>query len=145
MSQDHDRRLLDAGKKNLNQTQMKPKVWQFIGFKSIIETAMCQRVYASTCKKEDVALFFVRNKFYAINATCPHVGGPLDTIVDMEDLLRREVPHVICPWHHYVYNLETGIAEEGLKAEIYNVKVEEEKVYILHHAKLSLKPFETEI
>ncbi len=50
---------------------------------------------------ENVALFNVYGKFYAISNTCPHQGGPLG-----EGTLDREV--VTCPWHGWQYNVKTG-------------------------------------
>ncbi|XP_002131053.2 Rieske domain-containing protein-like [Ciona intestinalis] len=145
MSQESGASKVIQRKNKLNQQQAKPKVWQYVGYKSILETATCQRLYSINGKRDDISLFYVHGNFYAINATCPHAGGPLDVIVDLEDLVKREEPHVICPWHHFSFNLLTGKAEEGLQAETYQVKVDGEKVYVFHSYKLSVKPFETEI
>jgi 3-phenylpropionate/trans-cinnamate dioxygenase ferredoxin subunit len=40
-------------------------------------------------------------KFYALQADCPHMGGPLaeGTLVDSQ---------IECPWHHYLFDLTTG-------------------------------------
>ena len=46
------------------------------------------------------AVFNVGGKYWAIEDTCPHRGGPLS-----EGILADEV---ICPWHGSRFNLKTG-------------------------------------
>ena len=48
-----------------------------------------------------VAVFNVDGRFYAIDDTCPHRGGPLS-----EGDLEGEV--VTCPWHGSKFNVTTG-------------------------------------
>src|SRR5438067_8479291 len=45
-------------------------------------------------------VFNVGGKYWAIEDTCPHRGGPLS-----EGILADEV---ICPWHGSRFNLKTG-------------------------------------
>ncbi|KAK3095212.1 hypothetical protein FSP39_011614 [Pinctada imbricata] len=73
-----------------------------------------------------------------MDAICSHEGGPLEQ-GDIEDLDGRL--KIICPWHCYDFDLETGISSSGLKQEVYEVKVEEGNVYIYKGEELSLKPF----
>ena len=40
-------------------------------------------------------------KVHALDAVCPHQGGPLDKGTICEGKLE-------CPWHHFVYDLATG-------------------------------------
>lgn len=44
-------------------------------------------------------------KYYATGAKCTHYGAPLATGVCQNG-------HVICPWHHAVFNLQSGDSEE---------------------------------
>ena len=48
-----------------------------------------------------IAVFNVDGRFYAIDDTCPHRGGPLS-----EGELEGEV--VTCPWHRSTFNVTTG-------------------------------------
>jgi nitrite reductase (NADH) small subunit len=48
-----------------------------------------------------LAVFNVDGRFYAIDDTCPHRGGPLS-----EGELEGEV--VTCPWHRSTFNVTTG-------------------------------------
>ena len=65
------------------------------------------------------ALFNVDGKFYAIDNTCTHRGGPLS-----EGDLRGD--EVTCPWHGSRFNVKTGSvltppARQGVK--IFPVRV----------------------
>lgn len=67
-----------------------------------------------------VAIFNVDGTLYAIDAVCPHAGGPLDE-GEVED------GKVTCPWHGSVFDLRTGAvetppAEKGVTA--YSVRRE---------------------
>ncbi len=42
-----------------------------------------------------------RGRYYAFDAACPHMAGPLDEGTIVEGRLE-------CPWHHYLYDLESG-------------------------------------
>ncbi len=53
-----------------------------------------------------VAIFKVRERYYAVDKFCYHHGGPLEQ-GDIEDLGDGKLC-VICPWHQYRLNLESG-------------------------------------
>ena len=50
---------------------------------------------------QNIAIFNLGGRFYAIENTCPHRGGPLS-----EGMMAGE--EVICPWHGSRFNLKTG-------------------------------------
>lgn len=54
----------------------------------------------------DIALFRRGNNIYAINAVCPHAGGPLEKG-------QVEGETVQCPWHDSVFNLTDGSIVHG--------------------------------
>jgi nitrite reductase/ring-hydroxylating ferredoxin subunit/uncharacterized membrane protein len=54
----------------------------------------------------DIALFRRGNQVFAINAVCPHAGGPLN-----EGQVEGET--VQCPWHDSVFNLSDGALVHG--------------------------------
>jgi nitrite reductase/ring-hydroxylating ferredoxin subunit len=60
-----------------------------------------------------------------MNATCPHMGGPLG-----EGDLDGNV--VSCPWHGWQFDVMTGncVIRPGLKQDIYPVKVEGDDLLI---------------
>jgi nitrite reductase/ring-hydroxylating ferredoxin subunit len=48
------------------------------------------------------AVFLVEDRCYVTDARCPHNGGPL-----AQGWIRRD-RELVCPWHWYAYDLETG-------------------------------------
>lgn len=48
-----------------------------------------------------IAIFILAGKYWAIEDTCPHRGGPLSEGMLAED-------EVICPWHGSRFNVKTG-------------------------------------
>ena len=72
-----------------------------------------------------IALFCVGGRYYALEAACPHEGGPLaDGVV--------QGMRVICPWHGYDFHLKTGDCglDPGLRALTYPFKVQGEDLLI---------------
>jgi len=63
---------------------------------------------------QSIAIFNLGGRFYAIENTCPHRGGPLS-----EGMMTGE--EVICPWHGSRFNVKTGAvltppAPQGVKS-----------------------------
>jgi nitrite reductase (NADH) small subunit len=56
-----------------------------------------------TVGERDLALFNVDGKFYCIDNTCPHRGGPLGEG-------RLEGCVVTCPWHGWRFDVSTGVS-----------------------------------
>jgi 3-phenylpropionate/trans-cinnamate dioxygenase ferredoxin subunit len=46
-------------------------------------------------------------RFYALQANCPHLGGPLREGKLVRSTTNQEV-WIDCPWHHYLFELSTG-------------------------------------
>jgi len=72
-----------------------------------------------------LALYRVSGKYYATTNTCAHQGGPLG-----EGTLSDKV--VMCPWHGWKFNVETGVSPvvPTVKIKTYNVKVEGSNVMV---------------
>ncbi len=72
-----------------------------------------------------IALFNLDGKFYAIDNTCKHRGGPLGE----GELIGTSV---ICPWHGWEYDVTTGknLDDDSIQLGCYPVKVEGEDVFI---------------
>lgn len=76
---------------------------------------------------EHIAVFNVNGKFYALNNTCLHKGGPLgEGIVNDSELT------VECPWHGWTYNLESGenVVDPAKKLKTYAVKVQDNDIFL---------------
>jgi len=66
-----------------------------------------------------LALFRVKDQYFAVGSLCLHRGGPL-----AEGELQGHV--VTCPWHGWQYDVRTGsfTVIPTLKVKTYNVKLE---------------------
>lgn len=71
-----------------------------------------------------IAMFRKDGKFYAIDAVCPHRGGPLhEGHVNEFDL--------ICPWHAWTFDIRSGAcATSSIPQKTYPVKVERREIWI---------------
>jgi 3-phenylpropionate/trans-cinnamate dioxygenase ferredoxin component len=72
-----------------------------------------------------IALFNAEGKFYAIENTCKHRGGPLGE----GELYGTEVT---CPWHGWSYDITTGanLDDPNIKVGCFAVKVEGDDVLV---------------
>lgn len=74
-----------------------------------------------------IALANVDGTIYAFSDSCRHEGGSLSSGV-----LRDEI--VTCPLHGWAYSVRTGkslIPPIGLRIQTYEVRIEDEAVYVL--------------
>lgn len=75
---------------------------------------------------KSIALFNVGGRFYALDNTCTHRGGPLAEG-------KVDGPGVICPWHGSKFDLQTGkvLAPPATRpVTAYRVAVEGDRVKI---------------
>ena len=72
-----------------------------------------------------MALARVEGLFYAVNAICPHRGGPL-----AEGALNGCV--ITCPWHGWTFDVRSGQPDHpgGHSVSAYEVRVEGEDVLV---------------
>lgn len=72
-----------------------------------------------------LALFNVNGRFYAIDNTCLHRGGPLGE----GDL---EGPVVTCPWHAWRWDVTTGasVNNPAVRVACFPVTVEDGQVFV---------------
>lgn len=75
--------------------------------------------------KQEIALFNLEGRFYALNDFCPHRGASL-----AEGFL--EGGRVLCPLHLFDFDLATGACGNmpHLQACTYPVKVEGDDIYV---------------
>lgn len=87
--------------------------------------------------EEDIIIIRDRgDHFYAMDARCPHEGGPLDQ-GDIEELGNRLL--VICPWHSFDFDASTGESSTGLKQTTYATRIVDNVLYVNTPVQLSLK------
>lgn len=89
----------------------------------------------------EIAVFNIDHDYYALANYCVHAGGPLcegpieqsTTVADDGwDWEYDDRTAVLCPWHHWKFDIETG---DSLDSELYSVpsyetKVENDMVYV---------------
>lgn len=78
---------------------------------------------------KEIVVFNVNGKYYAIDNTCLHAGGPLN-----EGFLDIENCKVTCSWHGWGFDLATGKCVTHPKQDVftgtYLVKVEGDEIFV---------------
>ena len=69
----------------------------------------------------NVLLLFHQNKYHLVKNKCPHQGIKLDGAKCEEGM-------IVCPWHHYAFDLKTGRGG-GLHLENYPIEFRENGIY----------------
>jgi nitrite reductase/ring-hydroxylating ferredoxin subunit len=75
--------------------------------------------------EEEIALAHVDGGFYATQAACAHLKGPLGEG-------RLQGPVLTCPWHGWQYDVRTGENEfdRAIQLRTYEVRVEDGEVRV---------------
>jgi len=78
---------------------------------------------------KEIAVFNVKDKYYAIDNICIHAGGPLS-----EGFLDTDNCQVTCTWHGWGYDLATGKCITHPKQDVftgsYSVTVQGDEIFI---------------
>lgn len=82
--------------------------WHDLGTAENLKTPSLREIKIGSLR---IALSFVNDEFKAIGGSCSHVGGPLG-----EGHLEGE--DIVCPWHYFRHNRETGVCRLGKTLEI---------------------------
>ncbi|WP_419698286.1 Rieske (2Fe-2S) protein [Mucilaginibacter sp. NFX135] len=74
---------------------------------------------------KSICLVGFEDRIYALSAICPHAGADLS-----EGLCVKG--KIVCPYHRYTYNLETGKGGEGQNDFVatYLVELREDGIYV---------------
>ena len=91
-----------------------------------LESVDENKLYRVTVAGVPVVLLRQGLQLYAISATCPHAGGPLDEGTLQEDVGAGLVPALECPWHGSRFCLRDGRVLTGpatVNAPRYDVRV----------------------
>ncbi len=95
----------------------------------------------------DVFVFERLGRFYAYENLCPHMGGPVGegiligkveaVLGDSGEIVRErfstEEIHIVCPWHGWEYDIETGACAANPKFRIRKFEAVQrgEDVYVI--------------
>ncbi|CAG5122203.1 unnamed protein product [Candidula unifasciata] len=125
-------------KLSLNPVVAEDPKWRDIGDYEVLRRTKCRRLYSRLGPSKDLALFYRSGKFYAMEAWCSHMGGPLYE-GDIEE--HKGACHVMCPWHAFMFDLTTGESDIGLKQQVFPVKCENGHVFVEYISQLALYPY----
>jgi nitrite reductase/ring-hydroxylating ferredoxin subunit len=87
---------------------------------------------------EEICLLNVEGDLFALGARCAHRGGPIckgelrGLTSEDDDSGSRDLA-VVCPWHGWTYDVETGgrVGPTDHRLPSYPVTVEDETVYLM--------------
>ncbi len=73
----------------------------------------------------EVALFKIEGQIFALDNTCPHMGGPLGE-GDIENC------RVTCPWHGWQFDIRSGACDNmpGEDAQKINISVVDNEIFL---------------
>ncbi|WP_309084688.1 Rieske (2Fe-2S) protein [Chelativorans sp.] len=98
------------------------------------------------CGETEIGIFRVKGELLAWHNSCPHRQGPicqgriyprvvepLDERGEVRTLAYDETTqHLVCPWHGYEFNLQTGRGQGGRGSlRRARLKLEEGQIYVL--------------
>ena len=97
---------------------------------AFVRTAKTNEITPGTIREfqvegKAIALANVEGKYYAINNTCLHRGGPLG-----QGTMSGTV--VTCPWHGWQFDVTTGqvFPHGGMNVDCYPVEIHDDEVYV---------------
>lgn len=95
---------------------------------------------------KEIMVFRHRDDFYAYENKCPHNGGPVGEGIligkveaamapdgcSVKEWFSEKDIHIVCPWHGWEFNVETGRAAGEPRARMrrYPTDVRDGKVYV---------------
>ncbi|KAI0339942.1 DUF455-domain-containing protein [Trametopsis cervina] len=85
-----------------------------------LEPAQAEFVQSNSNGHEDATMNEIKRQMYAMEAQCPHLGADISH-ADIEECESSLV--LVCPWHRYDFDLETGHSDTGLKACTYALDI----------------------
>jgi nitrite reductase/ring-hydroxylating ferredoxin subunit len=81
-------------------------------------------IYAAKVDKKRLCLAYHQSHWYALDARCPHANGPLAGGY-------LEAGSVVCPWHRFAFDLQTGQSESGgYYVNTYPIKVKDQRLWV---------------
>jgi len=93
----------------------------------------------------EVGIFRRGERFLAYENTCPHFGGPVcqgklyqrvEEVLGPDQTARgmrfAKETHIVCPWHGYEFDLETGChpADQSVRLKPVEVALRDGEVYL---------------
>lgn len=95
----------------------------------------------------EIVVFRHRDRYYAFENYCQHSGGPVgeglligqvQAVLGADQTYQGEdfsnlVTHLVCPWHGYEYDIETGVCAGDPKIALrrYQVTEQDGSIYVV--------------
>ena len=95
----------------------------------------------------EIGVYRVKGRLYAYQNLCAHQGGPACEgllMAKVEEVIAEDKTyhgmrfnhdemHIVCPWHGWEYDLETGVmvADRTFRLRKYDVVEKEDGIYVL--------------
>lgn len=95
-----------------------------------------------TVDDREVGVVAWGDKWFALRNICPHLGAPLcrgplrpfltqESVTSSDLTVEHHRPVLMCPWHHWEFNLDSGISVTGKeRVKTYPVLVESGRVKV---------------
>ena len=93
-----------------------------------IEEIREKKGFLARVRGEEISVFKIDGKFFAIGNVCPHQHFSKLHEGEVKDFT------VTCPMHGWIYDLRTGVSTNGSgKVKTYEVEIRRDEVFILNH------------
>jgi nitrite reductase (NADH) small subunit len=78
-----------------------------------------------TLQGRNIAVFRQGDRVYAVGDSCPHMGASLS-----EGFIDGNA--VVCPWHGWIFSLETGVSpfDDDARVAVFRAVVEGDSVFL---------------
>ena len=116
----------------------------FVGKLADIPEHACRLIQAG---ETEIGVFRIKGQLRAYENRCVHQGGPVcrgEVLGKLEQILAPDKTvlgerfsedeiHVVCPWHGWEYDLDTGAcaADRRFKLRSFRVMVRDDDVYVV--------------
>ena len=107
-------------RQHAHEDEMMPN---FIKLTTQSELPAANSVKEFPCGQKAVCIANVNGTFSALDNVCLHQGGPLGEGVILDG-------KVVCPWHGWEYDAQTGVHSAQAKVAVYPLKIENGDVLI---------------
>lgn len=100
--------------------------WISLDIKNLDPSAPDRRLYETRIVGKRICLAHHQGQWHAVDARCPHAGGPLaDGHIDQSGC-------VVCPWHRFAFDLRSGQSDSGgYYVNTYPVRVKRGRLQVM--------------
>ena len=105
-----------------------------------VEDFPAGKVRVVTVDEREVGVVAWEGNWFALRNICPHLGAPLcsgplrplltqESVASRDLTVERDRPVLMCPWHHWEFDLQTGMSVTGHeRVKTYPVFVQDGRV-----------------